>query len=119
MDKFPAPKPDRSFTRRPNTDSKWTIFWWRLRMWFEATFAFSVMEDSERYVLLIVFAITLILVMTGLIKYLPRQLMLMQRRAVYYIWGEGDERSLTQWLGIGVSIGIDAMGNDCRICIRL
>ena len=41
--------------------------------------------------------------MTGLIKYLPQQLALMQRRAAYYIWGEGDERSLTQWLGVGVS----------------
>ena len=30
----------------------------------------------------------------------------MQRRAIYYLWGqEGDERLLWQWLGLGVSAG--------------
>ncbi|KAG6828793.1 hypothetical protein H0H92_006732 [Tricholoma furcatifolium] len=111
LSRLPPPKPDRSFTRRPNTDSKWIIFWWRTRIWIEATFAFSVMEDSEKYVLFTVFAITFILIVTGLVKYLPQRLAVMQQRAVYYIWGQGDERLLRQWLGVGVSVANAGVGD--------
>jgi len=33
---------------------------------------------------------------------MPHHLVVMRRRAVYYLWGqEGDERLLWQWLGLG------------------
>lgn len=47
-----------------------------------------------------IFSLTFILVVTGLIKYLPEHLVKMQGRATYYLFGqEGDERLLWQWLG--------------------
>lgn len=58
-----------------------------------------------------IFVSLFILVLTGLFRYLPRHLVVMQRRAVYYLWGqEGDERLLWQWLGLGVSAGSGGSG---------
>ena len=34
-----------------------------------------------------IFAILFVLMLTGLIKYLPHNLALMHRRAIYYLWG--------------------------------
>lgn len=56
--------------------------------------------------LVTIHAIILILVLTGLFKYLPQHLNVMQRRAAYYLWGpEGDERLLLQLLGLGTNAG--------------
>lgn len=42
------------------------------------------------------------LILTGLYQYMPHHLVVMQRRALYYLFGsEGSERSLWQWMGIG------------------
>ncbi|KAG5636483.1 hypothetical protein H0H81_007848 [Sphagnurus paluster] len=99
---LPAPRPDHAFTRPPK--SAIGLFFWRRRMWFESTFVLSMLEPWEKLMLLTMLGITLILVMTGLVKYLPQHLVIMQRRAVYYLWGqEGDERILWQWLGAGAS----------------
>ncbi|KAF5381664.1 hypothetical protein D9615_005462 [Tricholomella constricta] len=119
---LPKAKPDHSFARPPK--SKLGLFLWRRRMWFESTFVLSMLEPWEKillcksipsllvltteltplYGLVTIFVGTFILVMTGLVKYLPEHIVIMQRRAVYYLWGqEGDERLLWQWLGIGVS----------------
>lgn len=58
-----------------------------------------------------IFIVLFILVLTGLLRYLPQHLIVMQRRAVYYLWGqEGDERLLWQWLGVGVSAGSGGSG---------
>ena len=48
------------------------------------------------------FALLFFLVLSGILKYMPHHLVVMRRRAVYYLWGqEGDERLLWQWLGLG------------------
>ncbi|KAF5381663.1 hypothetical protein D9615_005463 [Tricholomella constricta] len=110
MSKLPLPKPDHSFTRKPQ--SKFAIFLWRRRMWIESTFAFTVMEQWEKILLITIFAVMFVLLITGLIKYLPQRLAVMQRRAVYYLWGghEGDERLLAQWLSSTVSAGVGGHG---------
>ncbi|RDB26829.1 hypothetical protein Hypma_005365 [Hypsizygus marmoreus] len=107
--KLPPPKPDHSATRPPKSEIG--KFFWRRRMWFESTFVLSMLEPWEKILLLTIFAVTFILVMTGLVKYLPHHLLLMQRRAVYYLWGqEGDERLLWQWLGLGAGAGAESNG---------
>ncbi|KAJ7267454.1 hypothetical protein C8J57DRAFT_1450499 [Mycena rebaudengoi] len=101
---LPPPKPDHSSTRRP--DSKLAVFLWRRRMWFESTFVLSMLEPWEKILLITIFAGLFMLVFSGIIMYMPHHLVVMQRRAVYYLWGqEGDERLLWQWLGLGVGAG--------------
>jgi hypothetical protein len=47
------------------------------------------------------FLLSTVLVLTGLYQYLPQHLRIMQRRAMYYLWGqEGDGRLLWQWIGV-------------------
>ncbi|KAJ6466913.1 hypothetical protein C8R45DRAFT_938915 [Mycena sanguinolenta] len=98
---LPPPKPDHSHTRRP-TSGTLAVAFWRGRMWFESTFALSMLEPWEKILLLTIFATLFILVCSGIVMYFPQHLMVMQRRAVYYLWGqEGSERMLWQWLGFG------------------
>ncbi|KAG5640476.1 hypothetical protein DXG03_008381 [Asterophora parasitica] len=102
---LPRPKPDLSHTRRPK--SSIGIFFWRCRMWFEATFVLSMLEPWEKIIILTIFLGTVLLVMTGLVKYLPEHISIMQRRAMYYLWGqEGDERLLWQWLGVSAAANV-------------
>ncbi|KAF8880552.1 hypothetical protein BD779DRAFT_1446183, partial [Infundibulicybe gibba] len=79
-------------------------FLWRKRMWFESTFVLSMLEPWEKILLITIFFGIFILVLTGLFRYMPRHLVEMQRRAVYYLWGqEGDVRGVRQWIwGVGV-----------------
>jgi hypothetical protein len=92
-------------------------------MWFESTFVLSMLEPWEKILLsssqpllvhffgtnvllVTIFAGLFMLVFSGIIMYMPHHLVVMQRRAVYYLWGqEGDERLLWQWLGLGVGAG--------------
>ncbi|KAF7307263.1 Fip1 domain-containing protein [Mycena indigotica] len=48
---LPPPKPDHSFTRRP--ESPIAVFFWRRRMWFESTFVLSMLEPWEKILLCI------------------------------------------------------------------
>ncbi|KAF9004589.1 hypothetical protein BDQ17DRAFT_1213966, partial [Cyathus striatus] len=96
---LPQAKPDHNSTRPPK--SRLGLFFWRQRMWFESTFVLSMLEPWEKVLLLSILAITFTLLMSGIFTYLPRHVLLMQRRAVYYLWGQdGDERLLWQWLGL-------------------
>ncbi|KAJ7793935.1 hypothetical protein B0H14DRAFT_133818 [Mycena olivaceomarginata] len=100
---LPPAKPDHSFTKKPT--SKLGVFFWRRRMWFESTFALSMLEPWEKLLLITLFAALFILVCYGMVMYFPQHLMIMQRRAVYYLWGqEGGERLLWQWLGLGAGL---------------
>ncbi|KAJ7040738.1 hypothetical protein C8F04DRAFT_913096, partial [Mycena alexandri] len=97
---LPPPKPDHSFTRRPN--SNLGVWLWRRRIWFESTFVLSMLEPWEKILLLTIFAAFFLLVCSGIVMYFPHHLVVMQRRAIYYLWGqEGGERALWQWLGFG------------------
>ncbi|KAJ6447908.1 hypothetical protein C8R47DRAFT_1067132 [Mycena vitilis] len=100
---LPPPKPDHSFTRRPS--SALGVFLWRRRMWFESTFVLSMLEPWEKILLMTIFAILFLLVCSGIVTYFPQHLVVMQRRAVYYLWGQdGGERALWQWLGFGAGL---------------
>ncbi|KAF8066779.1 hypothetical protein FPV67DRAFT_1496409 [Lyophyllum atratum] len=95
---LPKPKPDLAFTRPPK--SKLGLFLWRRRMWFESTFVLSMLEPWEKILLLTIFVVLFILITMGLFKYLPQHVVIMHRRALYYLWGqEGDERLLWHWFG--------------------
>ncbi len=96
-------------------------------MWFESTFVLSMLEPWEKvllcrftyalsrktpanlnstYHLVTILGVFCLLVISGLFKYLPHHLNVMQRRAVYYLWGqEGDPRVLWQ-LGKDASDGV-------------
>ncbi|KAF8347443.1 hypothetical protein F5887DRAFT_955883 [Amanita rubescens] len=91
---LPRPRPDRSYASNP-PKSKLGYFLWRRRMWFESTFALTVMEPWEKVVMLTIFAILFVLIMTGFVKYLPHNLALMHQRAIYYLWGhEGSDAEI-------------------------
>ncbi|KDR70241.1 hypothetical protein GALMADRAFT_255127 [Galerina marginata CBS 339.88] len=101
---LPPPKPNHAFTKRPS--SKIGVFFWRRRMWFESTFVLSMLEPWEKILLLTTFALLFLLVFTGILQYMPHHLVVMRRRAMYYLWGqEGDERILWQWLGLATGEG--------------
>ncbi|TFK24123.1 hypothetical protein FA15DRAFT_619857 [Coprinopsis marcescibilis] len=108
-DVLPPAKPDLTFARKPT--SKIAIFFWRWRMWFEATFVLSMLEPWEKILLITLFAVMYLFVMSAIVKYFPRHLTVMQQRAMYYLWGqEGDVRLVWQWLGFGDSTTSGAGG---------
>ncbi|KAG7446525.1 uncharacterized protein BT62DRAFT_1076079 [Guyanagaster necrorhizus] len=83
---LPPPRPDFSFARPPK--SKVSFFFWRWRIWFEATFALTVMEPWEKIVFLVVTFLSVAFFLTAVFKYLPRQIEQTERRSVYYLWGQ-------------------------------
>ncbi|TBU28173.1 hypothetical protein BD311DRAFT_663929 [Dichomitus squalens] len=62
-------------------------FFWRQRLWVEVTFALSMLEPWERFLVMVVFYLTLGLLLTGMTLYLPHHLAQMQTRAAYYLFG--------------------------------
>lgn len=68
-------------------------------MWFEATFVLSMLEPWEKIMLVTIFLVVSFFFTSAIIKYLPKHLTVMKRRATYYLIGqEGDERLLWQWI---------------------
>ena len=106
-DILPPPRPSLSITKRPRT--KLTIFFWRRRIWLESTFALTLYEPWEKVIVgqpffsvfqlaccvlsnvVTIFVIIFIAILVGLLKYLPRHLSVMQRRAIYYLWGSDED----------------------------
>ncbi|KAK0455464.1 uncharacterized protein EV420DRAFT_1234681, partial [Desarmillaria tabescens] len=83
---LPPPKPDFSFARSPK--SQVAFFFWRWRIWFEATFALTVLEPWEKIVLLVIMFISVTFFLAALFRYLPEQVEKMERRVMYYLWGQ-------------------------------
>ncbi|KAF8908162.1 hypothetical protein CPB84DRAFT_1767459 [Gymnopilus junonius] len=103
---IPHPKPDHSFTRRPK--SKLALFWWKRRIWIESTFALTVYEPWEKVVVLTVFAILCTAIMIVFFRFLPRQLILMRKRSIYYLWGEDPDVNDTMlWQHLGLTAPTD------------
>jgi len=125
---LPPPRPDHSWTRPPK--SKLATFFWRQKMWFDATFVFTFLEPWEYFLLctspsvshkekatpltapipfplpitVSIFIITASLLIVGIVKYLPSHLAIMQTRTAYYLWGkEGEGRSLWEWFNTSVA----------------
>ncbi|EIW60067.1 uncharacterized protein TRAVEDRAFT_119988 [Trametes versicolor FP-101664 SS1] len=62
-------------------------FFWRRRIWIEATFALSMMEPWERFIVMyVVYAILLALAFAAFF-YLPHHLSFLHGRAAYYLYG--------------------------------
>jgi hypothetical protein len=54
-----------------------------------------------------IFSCVFALFLVGLFKYLPEHVLIMQRRLMYYLWGqEGDERFLWQRFGARQGVGL-------------
>lgn len=59
------------------------------------------------------FLLLSVVVFTGVFKYMPQHLAFLNRRAMYYLWGqEDDPRFLWQWLGLATGeAGLGAVLN--------
>ncbi|KAF9263425.1 hypothetical protein L218DRAFT_865074 [Marasmius fiardii PR-910] len=84
------PRPDMRSFRRPKSNSPLAYYSWRVRVWVEGTFALSVMEPWEKFLVLFVFLVLISLLLTSIIRFLPSQLINMHRRMIYYLWGGHD-----------------------------
>ncbi|KAI0700687.1 hypothetical protein C8T65DRAFT_612780 [Cerioporus squamosus] len=62
-------------------------FLWRRRVWVEVTFALSMLEPWEKFLVMIVMYLTLGLLLTGMYLYLPHHLAFLTARASYYLFG--------------------------------
>ncbi|KAJ8488605.1 hypothetical protein ONZ45_g13893 [Pleurotus djamor] len=91
-------KPDLSYYLTP-PQTKWGTTIWRWRIRLEATFAITVLEPWEKVVVVTFLALVFLLILYGVITFVPKQFLTMQRRAIYYIWGhEADAHRV--WSGI-------------------
>ncbi|KAI0261236.1 hypothetical protein BC834DRAFT_795277, partial [Gloeopeniophorella convolvens] len=62
-------------------------FFWRWRLWFEATFAISMLQPWEKGLIVVFMLIFWGLLLTGIYRYLPYHLEFLYRRGVYYLSG--------------------------------
>ncbi|KIJ56275.1 hypothetical protein M422DRAFT_107587, partial [Sphaerobolus stellatus SS14] len=78
-------KPDMSAFRPPK--SSMARLRWRWSMWVGGTFASSMLESWECFVLVSVFGFLLLLLMAGVYRYVPRQTAFLAKRVHYYFVG--------------------------------
>ncbi|EMD32459.1 hypothetical protein CERSUDRAFT_99539 [Gelatoporia subvermispora B] len=60
---------------------------WRRRIWFETTFALSMLEPWEKVLVMMLLYAALLLLGTGVALYLPQHLAFLHARAAYYFLG--------------------------------
>ncbi|KAI5119052.1 hypothetical protein M0805_005918 [Coniferiporia weirii] len=60
---------------------------WRVWIWTETTFALSLMEPWEIFLIFAIFGITFIFVTVGMVRYFPHAIVSASRRAQYYFSG--------------------------------
>ncbi|KAF5366282.1 hypothetical protein D9758_005693 [Tetrapyrgos nigripes] len=84
---LPPPRPDSRETRPPKSKSRIAYYGWRAKMWVEGTLVLHMLEPWEKLLLLFIFLVLSSLFITGLIRFLPHHIAVMQRRTIYYIWG--------------------------------
>ncbi|KAF9259249.1 hypothetical protein L218DRAFT_875237 [Marasmius fiardii PR-910] len=59
-----------------------------------------MLEPWEKFLILLFFLVFFVLLLTGVVRYLPHHLSVMQRRSAYYLWGnENDEGWILHWIG--------------------
>lgn len=79
-------------------------------MWFESTFILSMLTT---------FLLVSVVVFTGVFKYMPHHLVFLNRRTMYYLWGQVDDpRFVWQWLGFAsgkarLGAVLNAAGGGC------
>ncbi|KAI0635404.1 hypothetical protein C8Q77DRAFT_1054589 [Trametes polyzona] len=62
-------------------------FLWRRRVWVEVTFALSMLEPWERFLVMFVMYATILLLAAASVLYLPQYLSFLYSRASYYLFG--------------------------------
>ncbi|KAJ3931016.1 MAG: hypothetical protein NXY57DRAFT_1082686 [Lentinula lateritia] len=73
---YPPARPNLKAFRAPDkSQSKFLYLLWRIRMWVEGTFGLAVLEPWEKALLLVIFLITSILLVTGIIRFLPQHML--------------------------------------------
>ncbi|KAJ3877962.1 hypothetical protein F5051DRAFT_241682 [Lentinula edodes] len=87
---YPPARPNLKAFRAPDkSQSKFFYLLWRIQMWVEGTFGLAVLEPWEKALLLMIFLITSILLVTGIIRFLPQHMLDVKGRVVYYLFGDG------------------------------
>ncbi|CEL51978.1 hypothetical protein RSOLAG1IB_00515 [Rhizoctonia solani AG-1 IB] len=77
-----------SLSRTPSSVVK--RFLWRRQIWFESTFALSMLEPWEKMLIMSVLVFIGSLFITGAFRYLPNHILTMTKRASFYITGSSN-----------------------------
>ncbi|KZS89684.1 hypothetical protein SISNIDRAFT_384755, partial [Sistotremastrum niveocremeum HHB9708] len=63
-------------------------FWlWKWKMTIQGTFALSMLESWEQFILIGICTVLSVLLLTALVKYMPHHLAFLMTRARYYLSG--------------------------------
>ncbi|KAI0689673.1 hypothetical protein BC835DRAFT_1308258 [Cytidiella melzeri] len=68
-------------------ENRLAAYLWRKRIWFESTFALTMMEPWEKLVLVLILTTLSVLFSIGLLVYFPVHLSIILSRAKYYLSG--------------------------------
>ncbi|KAI0666419.1 hypothetical protein C8Q78DRAFT_984196 [Trametes maxima] len=82
--------------RKP--DSPLARFLWRRRVWVEVTFALSMLEPWEKFLVMFVMYAALLLMGTAGVLYLPHHLAFLRARAAYYLFGSDSPAAVSDSL---------------------
>ncbi|KAL4250176.1 hypothetical protein ABKN59_006507 [Abortiporus biennis] len=71
---------------------------WRWRVWFEITFALSMLQPWEKVVIMLMLHISLMFFMSTAYYYLPSHFAIIKTRTLYYLLGqEAADAGMHQW----------------------
>lgn len=69
------------------TSSRLRHYLWRRKILIETTFAINALEPWEKMIFFSVLSLLLFLLFRGICRIFPSQLVVVQQRAAYYLWG--------------------------------
>ncbi|KAF8610581.1 hypothetical protein BDV93DRAFT_20354 [Ceratobasidium sp. AG-I] len=72
-------------------------FLWRRQIWFESTFALSMLEPWEKMLIMGVLLFISALSLTGAVRYLPNHLSFLGRRTSFYLHGTTDHSARVEF----------------------
>ncbi|PVF93302.1 hypothetical protein CPB86DRAFT_715759 [Serendipita vermifera] len=90
-------QPRKPQPRYPPPKSAVGRFFWRKKMWVEATFALSMLERWEKILVVTLFVSVWALFIAGATVYLPQHLKFLTRRTRYYLLGNERESFHVEW----------------------
>jgi len=77
-----------SLSRTPSSAIR--RFLWRRQIWFESTFALSMLEPWEKMLIFGVLLLIITLSVTSAVRYLPGHVSIISRRALFYLHGTAE-----------------------------
>ncbi|KAG8678495.1 hypothetical protein FRC09_019790 [Ceratobasidium sp. 395] len=83
-----------SLSRTPSSAIK--RFLWRRQIWFESTFALSMLEPWEKILIMGVIFFTSALFVMGAVRYLPGHVTIISKRALFYLHGTTEWNSASR-----------------------